>query len=452
MSVENQDNNTDKGRVPAQNVVSSVGIPSGPLDDFDSLVPENMRNALKELEEPEEPVVDKDTPVLKTESQEEENEDLEPLNLSEDAFDKLLKGDPNALTAIEEESSEENQEEVSFWHENEDYKQFLFDTRIQQEEIDPIIKKVVETKLEENKEYVSSLQKEVDNFKTTQDTLKLEIDRLRTVERQALFDSTKEIQDKYLVPINNARKEIDKIAKFEGLNVSVDDILKAEDKTQLTAVLEEFDLDSVTRTKLTNHWVNYKNLAYEYLEEKERAKTSLGKALGTSIPEETSNRLFKQVVPGLFQKDEDGRFAYLRKAIEEGFEAHPEAGRVFANAKTNFDTFVNAISEAYDHSRNHEFIAGLGEFFIKASDDEYKASQASKYLNNYNELAKKYMTLAKKYDSLSQSARGKIGRSGFPVKKDGVNVHSEQTEEELLQEYQDLLKEKTDINRLLGNK
>lgn len=413
-------------------------------NDFDSFIEDLIPPELREVEE-ESP---KDESTADPEEEEESTAEVEADKdepLSDEDIEKLLSGE-------ESETEGSSGEDTRFWLEDEEYKEVeqLFDTvGADKSLLDKLLASVSDKKAVQSSTYIEGIQKELETSKSSLSAIKEENDRLRVIEKGVSFDKDPEVITKYREPIAQALTEIDKILKRESVEVSLDAVGNAKNTTELTSLLDSYDIPADQKTKLVNHWRNFKDLEQEYLVSKKQAIENMEGSLNSKVSEKLLNGVLKNTMKDVATADK--KFAYITDALAKGVQGlkdNPAAEKVVALAKNNFAEMVKAIQDGRESIRDTAFLSDLASFMIDAAHNKVKEEQVvslESQLTKKNELLKK---LASEYKALKNSARGITGKPGH-VKTGSTNGnHYEKSEDE--EGFKEFLSGKKSLEDFLG--
>lgn len=426
-------------------------------DDFniDDLVPADMKNAYEETHKDESEddslLLNNDSDVDEESTEEtqakEEEIDESSLDFSTDAIEKLMSGDTSALLKNKSEDDEDSSEELPAWREEDEYKNLVenyynLDVNL----LDSLIKKVTDSKAIENKEYVNQLKASEETLKNKENLYIQEINRLRGIEKNAMFDNTKYAKEKYTGPMGTAKAEIDRFLKLEGVKIPVEDILKAANKVERTKLLEDYVISDDIAQKIDSHWTTYKNLEYDYNRDKESAQSDLAKSLGNKISEEKVSEVFGNSVSELMSKEES--YKYIKEALGDEIMADGDAKDVLVTARNNFKSITNAISNSYEYSRDSEFLANLAKFSIEAAHQGLLAEKYTTLEKKYAETEGNLKKVVIQYKKLLESGKGTIGKNNSVVFSKN-NKSNTKSDADTAKEFADLLANKISIDQIL---
>lgn len=439
--------------------------------NIDDLIPEELRLAVegnqkdvKEKEEksvlpPEEDDEEEDSDLAEDEGEDileadEESDDDSDLSLDPESIDKLLAGELDAVTKkskLKSKSGEEGEDKPT-WHEDEDYAELLEKvnyTGVSQKELDKIIQKAADTKVLENGAYTTGLQAEVNRLKNTTETMTLELQRLKEIERLAHFDNSEEVTERYAQPMTSAIENIKEILDLEGIDVSAADIIHAKDRGTLNKLLEDYALDDDSKLKLHNNWKDYRTLQLQYKTDKEEAKLDLRKHLSTSIPPEIQKKILRNSLTDFMKSDES--VAYIKDAVNKGLveNPNPEVAGVINLASTNFQNLVGALASPSEFIHNDKWLGGLAKYMLDASHNKNIAMKYKTLLQEKEANDKNFVKIVKAYRKLAGSAKGITGKPGGIAFANSNGKASKKDEAAILAEFQGLLDGDIKIDSLM---
>lgn len=414
-------------------------------DEEDLELPEYKNAPSKESDEDEEEEDQDEEEDDNEESYEEsEGDDDEDLSLESESIDKLLSGELDAVSKKKKKSADVEQDEDIFWHDDEDYTEIvnkLNYSDVDQKELDKLIKKVADKKTLDTSKYVQGLTSELSQLKKSRELLDSEIKRLKEVERAAHFDNSPEVQEKYGKPISDSILAIKDVLDLEGIDVSIREVIDAKDRTSLNRLLEDYAIDDASKTKLQNHWKNYRELQMQYEVDKSEAKNNLKKHLSTNIPEETATKILRNGLANLLKTSEEMK--YIQDGIDEGLDKNKEVNDVLALAKQNFFQLVSVLSTPSEYVHNHSWLEGLAKYVVDASHSRNLATKYHSEVKEKQRLEKDLAKVVKAYKKLAGSAKGITGdKNGVGYFKGGSRKADKESSAEILEEFNDLLKGK----------
>ena len=140
--------------------------------------------------------------------------------------------------------------------------------------------------------------------------------------------------------MEEAQNEITRLVKMESLTIPVEKILKAANHKDLSDALGEEMLPDDVRNQLTNQWRGYRQLIYDYTQDKQQAQKDLSKVLGTEIPAERVKQVFSDSVLDFALSDE--KYQYIQDALNS--EVMEEGTKdILLTARSNFEKLAGAI-------------------------------------------------------------------------------------------------------------
>lgn len=433
--------------------------------DFESLIPLELREAVAKAEaEAEEVKSDEEETEVEAEPVKKASEVLledtpvapepeveisdEELDLSAANIEKLLQEDDVEAVKVKP------VDETPFWHEDEDYKGFLEKynyAQIDNSALDNVIKAASEKAAVENKKYVESLQQQIEQHRSKAQAVAEENQRLKNIERSAYFDNLPETIETYSKPMNKAVGEITRILKTEGINVSPSAILTAGDRTAVTKLLENVQIPDEMNTQLVNHWRNYKELEFNYVNDKNAALENMKASINTAINSNTRDNILQTSLTRLLQ--ENPKFKYIDEAIsQEALDPNSPVASIISNAKGNFQTILDAIANPTEFSRNTEWLHGLSSYFLKAAHNQHVEQEYGKLQDQIKEKDVSLNKLLKAYLKLRDSAKGITNAKGavHKVGARGRGKSSKKQEEEALRQMEGLLSGNVKVEEILG--
>lgn len=440
--------------------------------NIDDLIPEELRLAVEGNKKDSAEKDDKS--VLPPEDDEEEDSDLAEdegedileddeasdddadLSLDPDSIDKLLAGELDAVTKkskLKSKSGEDSDDKPT-WHEDEEYAELLEKvnyTGVSQKELDKIIQKAADTKVLENGAYTTGLQAEVNKLKNTTETMTLELQRLKEIERLAHFDNSEEVTERYAQPMTSAIENIKEILDLEGIDVSAADIIHAKDRGTLNKLLEDYSLDDDSKLKLHNNWKDYRTLQLQYKTDKEEAKQDLRKHLSTSVPAEIQKKILRNSLTEFMKSDES--VAYIKDAVNKGLaeNPNPEVSGVINLASTNFQNLIGALASPSEFIHNDKWLGGLAKYMLDASHNKNIALKYKTLLQEKEANDKNFVKIVKAYRKLASSAKGITGKPGGIAFANSNGKGSKKDEASVLAEFQGLLDGDIKIDSLMGS-
>ena len=437
---------------PPTNIEPPAGSVSTPGQfSVDDHIPAELKEAYNQIVGEEGTLEDSEEEVVKIQEPEavdipggeDDEEDAPPTKIdpeeidlsSPDAVRKFIEGETEDIVTEQDEPSEADK---AFWQEEEDYKKFsegLAQLGYDEGSLDTFIRKVADKHILDNGKIAQEQQKQIDAKDSRLEILEAENERLLAVERAANFDSSSDTQEKYTGPMQKEAQELSQLLERESLNATLAQVLLAKDITEVTNLMGDKELEPGVRAKLHNHWRNYKELQTGYQAARESAKKDLQEATKVTIADDTVKNVFRNSLSYVIDGE---KFDYLKRAIREGIEKHPQEATIIASGRDNFNNFVKALGP--QALRDPSYLEHLASFFIdaahnKARQEDYYSQQ--KELEQTSGLLKMSIAELKK---LRTSAKGITGAKAGGVFNQSQSSNSqEQSEEEIVKEFEQLL-------------
>lgn len=372
-----------------------------------------------------------------------EGDDDEDLDLSPENIDNLIK-DPNNIVKKPQE------DEKPSWHEDNTYKQLLTKLKfsnITPTQIDKIIVDAIDKKVLKDADERNTLSTELEQLKTKDQLQSAEIDRLKNIERTAFFDTMPETQKTYREPLGQLQQSMKAVLDMEGANVSVQQIVSAKNKAEFTELTKDIDFDDATLTKLTNYWRSYKELEFKYVEDRKSAQQNLRKHLSFNISDENANNLFKSSLIEFSRSDE--RYAYVRKAIQEGLVGHEHVSKILGIAKANFLNIIRAVSNPVDYSKNVTWLDGVAKFALDAAHSAHVEDNYGEVVKQNEALTTNLKKVIKAYKQLYGSAKGITGKKGTIVNNAQHRNGNDESSKKDKEDFEKLLSNRLDVSEIL---
>lgn len=463
--------------VPAQKPAAqaSVQAKSTSSDDFgdsiDDLVPDilleahaehekELQNAPKQKVKPaQQPVTtqvddeDEDEPDDEFDAGNDEDtsvdEDEEDLDTSPEALEKLLKdGDVDAVKKKKDKTNAQDEIKPA-WADDTDYTEIskkLTAAGVKPQSLDGLLRKVSDMSKIESSEYVQNLKKSEESYKSQIATRDNEIKRLRTLERDAHFDHSQEVRNEYHNPMSAAIQEIDKAFKFEGITLPVAELLRANNRTEYNRLLSDFEIDENSAKVIYNNWKNYQEISAKYLQAKSEARTNLAKHLSTEIPKENIQNFARR---GIISMAERPGYEHVKQAIQDGFEKHPDIGKMMKDTYTDFLNLSLAISNPIDHIHSEKFMNDLAEYVFSNVEAKHFRPKYFEEVKKSALIEKNLKKVMSAYIKLKKAAGGIQGIVGN-VPGRGRNTQDQDDEDDRVARMEKLMKNDGDLESLLG--
>lgn len=421
--------------------------------DIDSLIPEELKAAVdkEELE-----LVDEDEPV---ESDDNELEVAAPsgsfiedeypvdadLDLSLDNIDRLMDGD---LDALKKTNAVEDEVDVPVWHDAADYKDLVEKVAyngMDQAQLDEVIRNASDKRVLDSGKYTQGLQAKLKKLEESQGLYDSEIARLRQIERSAHFDSSSEVKSKYIDPLRGIQSAVSDVIDTEGLPVTANDILTAQNRIALNELVSPYGLEDSTVNKIVSQWSSYRQLHRDYGIEKSSAQKDLHKHLGTNISEDMSNKILNNTLVSFMGGDD--KHSYIKEAImSDNINEHPEVVDVVNRAKGSFTSFINALAAPSEYVNNQQWLNEFAEYTFETSHNKHIADKFYAEKETHDRTKDTLNKVVKEYRKLAASAKGISGNTG-PSR---MNGHSTTTSSKANKDnYNDFLNGKIDIDDLM---
>lgn len=442
------DQNTEAPVAEEKPVSSGRGMIEGAsslrdVEGIDDLIPPELR-ALAAEDEVDEEEQDSEKPAEEPEQPVTEEEDDEDGDITPDDIDKLLSG--------KEDDAETEEEEQHFWAESDDYKALkttLENIGADTSNLDKVLQHVADKTKVDQGIVVQGLREEAENSKKSVEQVQGELDRLRQIERAVRFDNADTTKEKYIAPMQSAAQKISQIIEREGSPVSVQKILGAKNRAEMTALFDDAKIPDEDMNTIANQWREYKELLTEYTTEREAAQKDLTKALGTAIAPETVDKIMKNALSDMLQQDE--RFAYVRDAIEEGLDGHDDVAQMITQAQANYRAFVGALSNPSAKIHSSKYLDQLAKYAMGAAHGQLMEDRYYTLSDEYKNLKTAAAKLSRKYKELVESARGITNERGIArAPANGNKDMSEDDKEEAAAAYKKLLTDDRAIDDILG--
>lgn len=365
-----------------------------------------------------------------------------------DNIDELIEGKVTAKAT-------EDTEEVPDWHETDDYKNLVkkvgFVNGIKNEDFDKVIKSVVDKKIIESETYKNGLEEKLTKAKQTEDSLKEEIERLKSIEKDAFFDNLPETTEKYAKPMNDAATQMKQLLDINGVNVDINKILLSKNLTEFNNLLKNENLDDEDSTKIKNLWRNYRDSFVQYDAAKIDARNNLKKHMSSDIPIDTVKKIMGNTIAEAMKKDP--RFEYIKNGISQD-EYPEEVTKVISRANQNFANITQALSNPHDSSRNGAWLNSLAAFTLDASHNANEAAKVPEITKQLESKVNDLKKLAVAYTKLMQSAKGINGANGIARINGNSNGTSDDgaSKEKKVAELQKIIDGTGEIDKFLGFK
>lgn len=365
-----------------------------------------------------------------------------------DNIDELIEGKVTAKAT-------EDTEEVPDWHETDDYKNLVkkvgFVNGVKNEDFDKVIKSVVDKKIIESETYKNGLEEKLTKAKQTEDSLKEEIERLKSIEKDAFFDNLPETTEKYAKPMNDAATQMKQLLDINGVNVDINKILLSKNLTEFNNLLKNENLDDEDSTKIKNLWRNYRDSFVQYDAAKIDARNNLKKHMSSDIPIDTVKKIMGNTIAEAMKKDP--RFEYIKNGISQD-EYPEEVTKVISRANQNFANITQALSNPHDSSRNGAWLNSLAAFTLDASHNANEAAKVPEITKQLESKVNDLKKLAVAYTKLMQSAKGINGANGIARINGNSNGTSDDgaSKEKKVAELQKIIDGTGEIDKFLGFK
>jgi hypothetical protein len=453
--------------------ISLHGFDEGDKKPFnvDDLIPAELRQAAEAAENPDTEEEEDDSPAApvpptRQQAQEDDEEDIkdegeEPsapivanaadddeLDLSPEAIQKLIKGDPDAIKKPKAAAAQADSK--PFWHEDEEYKELvseLEDYGVDPEAIDKLIRKVSDKSVVDNGKLLTGLETKLAEKERLTEEQKLQINRLQQIERALMFDESDETKEKYLSPMKSASTEIRNILSREGVNIPVTQLLTAPDRTAMINLLKDAKLEDGDLSRIANQWRNYKDLEMGYFTARDLAAKDLKKAITVSISPEVTTNILKNTLSDFAVSDP--RFDYINTAIKEGLAEHPEVNNIVARARNNFQAIVDAMSNPTQFAHNQKWLGNLAKFFFESAHHKHIEDKYYDLDKKYKATEKSLRELAVNYQKLAGSARGITGKAAGVGKLNASSRKRSSDDQADVEQFEALLKGKAKLSDII---
>lgn len=424
------------------------------LDSFnlDELIPAEFRSIIEE-EEKLESGASKDEP--KPEPEPTSNSSIEPVvedvpdvDIDKLDIDKLIKGEDidedDQSDSVDDD--EEDDESSQFWHQDDKFKTIAEKLRTygeSTEELDALLQDVSDRKVLDTSKYTSDLKSRLEEIEKARDFEKAELERLKNIEKLAYFDSAKDTQEKYIVPLRGALDNIKKTLEFQGVGLDVEDLMKAKDRLSFNNILSGYDIDDDAKVTLYNNWKDYIELSSLYTEKRKEASLNLGNYLNTTISDDIKNSVMNTSLTEFVDSDE--KLKYIREGLDKGIENNDEIKAIIANGRENFVNILDVLSDPSTHVHNREFLGKLAKFMWNNAHTNHVANKYYKLQQTYEKRDQDFKKLVKAYKDLAKSAGGipSISGGSFP------RGESKDSMESAYKEYEDLKSGKISVMDIL---
>lgn len=446
------------------------------LNEIESLVPEHYKAALEKEEQAEAPAqqvhaktnghqqhpalpnefdlptIPKTTKQAPAQQQQtvapEEEEEIDPTTLDlldSDKIDKLIEGDTEALFLTEE---KEQSEEVPFWHEDEDYKQLtqkLTYAGVGSEDIDKIVRKVQEKSIVESATQRQTIETDLINLKKERETLTLQLNKLKELERAVMFDQMQETEEQYSKPQRVIVKEIEKMLKMEGSGLKYEDLLFAENAEKLNAALNDTSFDIPEIKKIRKHWLDFQEIEQSYRAAKNEAKGNINKLLKAEVPDNVRASIMKNALSNYIQNDSE-EFKPIKEHFL-GIKENESAAQAYVKADHTFTNIVKAFASAPEVVRDTKWLTALSQYVLDAEIKKESHAKALATAKENDILKTNLAKVAIEYRKLKKAAGGIQGHKA-PGSFNGNHAKGNESNE-LLTTYKDFLEKKIDVDALL---
>ena len=333
------------------------------------------------------------------------------LDTSPEAIEALLKtGDVKKV--VKKAAPKADDGEKPAWQADPEYvaiTQKLTAAGIEPEEFEGVIRKVADMSKIESGTYLQNVTRERDTFKSGIEARDAEIRRLREVEKEAHFEQHPETYAKYIDPMNVAYNATAQILRDEGVAIPAMKLLQASSAAEFNTMLSTADLDDDSVIQLKNSWKTYRNTQNAYATAKQEAKVRLAKHLETEIPPKVIDSTLQSSINQLMKREE---FSYLRDAIADGINNHPEVHAMVADAHKDFVNLTTAISNPVDHVNSQQFLIDLANYVVSNADAKMHRPKYMAEVTAHAKTKENLKKVLKEYLSLKQAAKGIVGING----------------------------------------
>jgi len=458
MSVEAlSDQNPQQPAVPhqvspmGQEIAAPLPQSEDPFPDFDldALIPKELKEAAEKAREAEPELKEAPKQVAQVDDEEdyedEEEErtppapinDDEELDLSADAIDALLKGDPDA---VKKKAAEEGDDDAPWWATDEDYTNLtkkLSDYGIKPKEIDSLLSKAIDKSTLETNKYATSIKEKLSKTEKEFQALETDYVRLREMEKAVLFDESETTREKYLVPKAQAAQDIQNILEREGVKVSVQQLLNAKNKVEMMNMLGDHNIDDADMNKISTQWRAYKDINVEHAAARNEARKGLQSTLAVNISPELTTKILRN---GLLEMIDIDDFKYIGEAVKD-LDANPEVETMLANANSNFKTLLNAMASPSDYAHNNKWLTQFAKHCYNNAHNSLQAKKAKTLAAENKQLTENLKKVVTQYRTLAGSAKGITGRGGAVSDPAPTTRRSEaKKQEKIVENFTELLK------------
>lgn len=361
---------------------------------LDDLIPPELKKLMEDSPSSKEIIKDEEDPPVVTESN--QDKDDTPVDISSEAIDRLLKGEPDPVV----------EPEKPFWHDDEEYIDFsgqLESYGLKKELLDSIVKKVSDKYVVDNSKLLQGLEEKLKESTTKVETLESEQKRLRDMERGLLFDELPEVKTKYGAPMIDAVTDIQTVLEREGASVSVAQILRAKNKSEVLTLIEGAQLPDKDVIRVVEQWRSYKDTELAYSSAKAEAREKGIGAVTSKISEDTIDTVFKNSLSSLIKQDE---YSYINKAIREGVDKHQDVGNLIGLGKTNTAAFIKALQNPTEYLHSREWLEGLAKYTLDAAHNKHLASQLPAMQAIIKDQKASLEKVVREYRRLAEAAKG----------------------------------------------
>lgn len=377
------------------------------------------------------------------------NEPLDPDNIdtSPEAIEKLLSGDKQAVRRKTADTSTNN--EKAPWEEDEDYQALLTKAEragIEQTELNTLLTKVADSSKLSSSTHLQGLTQEINDLKATVNARDLENSRLKKVEKEALFDTSAEIQEKFTKPMNASAKAIHRILENEGATVPLATILNAQNRIEFNELIRNLPLDDNDTITITNAWKQYKDLDFQRQTARSESATQLAKHLSFEIPKEV---VISTLKTSLLELVREPGFEHLQLAVNEGFDKHPDANKLIGDAKQNYMFLTEALSNPADHVKNPQYLSRLAKHVIDNADARLHRDKYYTERENHTKTLDSLKKIVVKYSELLDSASGISNKPGAALFANGNGSRSEPDRDKTLKDLKKIASGDVNLDELL---
>jgi hypothetical protein len=373
----------------------------------------------------------------------EDEEDDDDLDMSPEAVDRLIEGDPDALRKKKAEPIEDE----PFWHNNEDYAELVKTASyagFDQQALDKVIQAASDSKVIETGNYVNGLKTKLGEYENSHNMLVEELKRLKNIEKSAYFDNSEEAKTRYTIPLKETESDLKELLEYEGSELEPTEVFSASNRAALNSILADHDLEDASRLKIVNAWKSHRELTSQREEDRKLAKEDLSKSLSTGLPEDVAFKVLQNSLTEFMESAPE--YDYIKRGVLDGLNNNPKAAGVVKLAKSNFLNLVKAFGNPGDYVHNNQWRSGLAKFMFDAAHNRTMAQEYTQQQSTYRDMQERFVKLAKKHKQLLKSGKGITGAKGSARAESSKSGKIAKDDAE---EFKNLLSGKLDISDIL---